>query len=656
MAEAVAVFGLVAAIAQLIEYAGRLTSRLNDISGNLNGLTSLRARVEAITTVTNRIRSQLDRHVLGVAESTTLLHIIADCSCVVEKLLTIIEKLLPKKTLGKVDKVLRAARSLSQDKEVGKLSLRLSNNLQIISLLQTTALLDTASLTRPSDDAGGFVVKHTAELHNTRSQPTSEVDPDAAFLDSEDRILTSQTTGGSPCDDDNASWRTPQDSKESLSEGATDLPRSQKGLTSAHHTDVNNRCGSSCSCTCHRLYEISTPNMFSWLLGRASITSTNYPATRLPCSEKGYAGNKSSVARLTYQPPLWLLPTAVNLSLTSRALNTHINLNTLRVLPDTAEVFAVVSRGDITRLQQMFAQKQASIYDVSRSNWTSVHTAFTLGRLDIVNFLVQEGADVNISANNGSNVIERAWFHAQKTTAVPGDYVLSENQILQSIDIDEFVSQQQYSLIHKIVLGISKLSLSDVLQASTAQIDQQDWVGATPLWWASAQGNTLAIQTLLAFGADQNIGAAMSQTPLHVARDVATVQLLCANGARIDAVDTLGRQPLHCYCYRQKGASPQIVRAILRHGADVSAVANGRQTPLHYAVMFDNSDLIPILLKAGSDINARMRGGLTPLLAALRRDQSRSLRVLLRSGASVMVTIDAGEGVYQTAARWASVS
>jgi ankyrin repeat protein len=336
---------------------------------------------------------------------------------------------------------------------------------------------------------------------------------------------------------------------------------------------------------------------------------------------------------MTYRFPTCVLNRALSIALSSTALNTKINLNTMRVLPDSADVFAVISRGDLTKLRDIFKAGQTSVYDVSRSGWTLIHTAFTLGRHEIYQFLISEGADLTIDATNGSNVIERAWFLAQKSTKSPGDFFMCDNEILREIDLDEFVSSQQYNLIHKIVLGVTKLDLAQMLETSTADIDGTDIRGSTALLWAAAQGNTSAVRILLENGANPEIGAGMNQRPLHVARNAEVVRLLHEHDAHIESRDTAGRTPLPCFCYRQVGSSPSVVRELLNAGAAVDAVAHGGQTPLPYAVMFGNTQLILPLLEPGANINALKDEEVTPLMAGIRYDQAEAVKCLLENGA-----------------------
>ena len=658
MAEVITIIGLAAALTQFIEYGLKLSARLDELSTSAtdrpHALAALKVRLPAVIAVVRRIQKQIDSQSIDYLEAETLLPLIANTNAHVQALLGILEKGRGGKA-GVVGRYVKGMRSLAMDKEVQRLNGRVQENLQVIALVQTTGLVEvswrTAELLGSEMGAlrsvGGTVVGREDGLAGdggrvsvvgSQGHSTSMAEEDAVDIQ---LAISAEPDAPDP--------QTPTPTPPSPLRRLPPRPHPPKNKQFSH-----SRCPPSCSCLCHRPHHLSTPTLLSSLLGHLSLTYTNARALLPhPCTEKNCLRppTTSSTTRFTYRFPSWAAAQVIHMSLSSTALNTHINLNTLRILPDSAEVFSVISRGDLHRLRTMFANGETSIYDISRSNWTLLHSAFTLGRMEMSNFLITQGADLHIEAANGSNVVERAWFLAQKSTKVPGDYVMSDNEILKAVDVDDFVSAQQYNLIHKIVLGITKLDLQAVLASSTAGIDGVDLRGATPLWWAAAQGNVKAMQTLLENGADVDAQATLIfQRPLHVVRNGAAAGVLLEYGAQVDSVDGIGRTPLHCFCYRQVGSSAALVKEVLERGAKIDARANGGQTALHYASMFGNANLISTLLEYGAEIDAVKNDGLTPLSCAVRYDQTDALEALLSNGAEYTVLNRAWQNVLHLAA------
>ncbi|KAH0565748.1 hypothetical protein GP486_000845 [Trichoglossum hirsutum] len=238
---------------------------------------------------------------------------------------------------------------------------------------------------------------------------------------------------------------------------------------------------------------------------------------------------------------------------------------------------------------------------------------------------------------HGSSVVERAW-NADRTGLE--DLSLIRNQIFKHIDIQEFAETQQYSTIHKIVLGLSKLDLNSQLEDSTFAIDTPDLVGRTPLWWASTRGDEEAVRILLAYGASLEIKSRHSPGVLHVARTPAIVDLLLDYGAKIDCRDGVGRTPLHHCAYRgdPRGSSVALLESLLEKGADVNAQTRAGHTALHYTAMYGSVGHMAPLLTRGASLEARKLDGHTPLMDAIRCSQPSAVDFLLESGADYTIT------------------
>ena len=75
------------------------------------------------------------------------------------------------------------------------------------------------------------------------------------------------------------------------------------------------------------------------------------------------------------------------------------------------------------------------------------------------------------------------------------------------------------------------------------------------------------------------------------------------------------------------------VQAELDAGADVMARNEDGGTPLHYAAMNGNPEVVERLLELGADINAKDNDGYTPLHWASRRGHAEAVKLLLEHGA-----------------------
>jgi cytohesin len=186
-----------------------------------------------------------------------------------------------------------------------------------------------------------------------------------------------------------------------------------------------------------------------------------------------------------------------------------------------------------------------------------LHIAAERGRLDLVQVLIERGADVNIRDSQG-----RTPLHA---AAIGGNA--------------------------EVIRLLIKLG---------ADVNARDNYGETPLHLVAAEGAAYphpsyeeAAKALLDAGADVNARNADGKTPLHIASvgNPALVKLFIERGADVNAQDNSGKTPLH---YAVEWGSLLAAAALLKAGARTDVRDNDGLTPLDYA----DSEFLEALKKA----------------------------------------------------------
>ncbi|MBU0717999.1 MAG: ankyrin repeat domain-containing protein [Planctomycetes bacterium] len=245
---------------------------------------------------------------------------------------------------------------------------------------------------------------------------------------------------------------------------------------------------------------------------------------------------------------------------------------------------------------------------------TMLHSAASMGRLDVVEFLLDRGADVSVS-----DLSLETPLHA----AARGGHV-----------------------------GVVQTLLS-----RGAEVDPRDSEGRTPLavvagtsFWLFAMHNNMecepgecdthrVMELLLAGGADVNARTAITtneQTPLHLAAksgDKDRVAILIEHGADVNALDVAGSTPIHMACLARPlefpmppgtdGIPPsqdfaECVRILLARGASATARDMRGNTPLIHAVAMCQREVAEVLVIHGADVIAKCQNGETPLMRVRR--------------------------------------
>lgn len=95
----------------------------------------------------------------------------------------------------------------------------------------------------------------------------------------------------------------------------------------------------------------------------------------------------------------------------------------------------------------------------------------------------------------------------------------------------------------------------------------------------------------------------------------------------------------------------EMVRSLLREGADVNAAQGDGMSALHWAAVTDAEEMIGVLLYAGANTESTTRlGGYTPLHLASREGNAAALDALLSGGADVDAVTTTGIGALHYAA------
>lgn len=204
---------------------------------------------------------------------------------------------------------------------------------------------------------------------------------------------------------------------------------------------------------------------------------------------------------------------------------------------------------------------------------------------------------------------------------------------LSCIANPDWVEEQNFPLLHRIVLGLHGKDLKNALIEDPGAIDNEDAMGRTALNWAAARGDDRSVTLLLSYGADPNILDCQYSGPLSYAAEknhTVCVRLLLEAGAEPDPVISGGKKvgsPLNCAS--RNASDPVLVKSLLDFGADVDASGVDGRTPLIHAARTDNVPFALLFLQHNANINAMSTDKQTPLTTAIVNNSHGVLKLLL---------------------------
>lgn len=152
------------------------------------------------------------------------------------------------------------------------------------------------------------------------------------------------------------------------------------------------------------------------------------------------------------------------------------------------------------------------------------------------------------------------------------------------------------------------------------------------LYLALQRGDIDQIERHIFWGADINKAGPNGQMPLHIAaekgRPIVT-ELLLEHGADINGRDSKAKTPLHTAVMSGR---TQVAEFLIKRGAEFKP---NKLLEEMVSNSVTDRDVIRLLLKNGADINHISDQGLTPLLVAIKQDNRVLVKLLIDNGADV---------------------
>ncbi|KAI0885990.1 uncharacterized protein GGS22DRAFT_179033 [Annulohypoxylon maeteangense] len=243
----------------------------------------------------------------------------------------------------------------------------------------------------------------------------------------------------------------------------------------------------------------------------------------------------------------------------------------------------------------------------------SLQKAAARGKLSIVLLLLDHGAELNPRKDNEIPALVKA--------AEGGQAEIVAELLKRGADPNGRNRNGQTALFSACLKGYNKVV--EKLLNGKANVEAQDKEGRSPLLFLASEKPgkgkwTLeTLKLLLSNGANLEVKDQIGRTPLLWAATNGNVELarvLLENYARLDVTNNRGRTALHLAAEgSHKEQSEEMVRLLLDHEADPSAVSDGGWTPLHNAAQSGYAPIVALLLETGANVNAVLSNGMTPL-------------------------------------------
>ncbi len=288
---------------------------------------------------------------------------------------------------------------------------------------------------------------------------------------------------------------------------------------------------------------------------------------------------------------------------------------------------------------------------------------FLQGNEQLVNILLDSGADIDASDSDGRTALRAAVFSGHENIV---KLLLKYGANVNKCDIE-------HRSVLQVAIYMGHYSIVACLLSSGANINHEDLIGrgmlSTAIYTTNKRSQLDMIKLLLKYGAKLEQLDKKSQTPLILAaqeNQAKCVELLLNSGADIDAIDSEQYTPLtHAvknkfnelvdYLLNNRNAAThlldkdgrsilsiscaigadKIVRMLMNRDLDEMHRDNYGWTPLHEATYNEHLNICLMLLNYGSEIDACDNNGKTCLYMACEQANLDLVKLFISRNANV---------------------
>ncbi|XP_069792433.1 CARD- and ANK-domain containing inflammasome adapter protein [Narcine bancroftii] len=288
----------------------------------------------------------------------------------------------------------------------------------------------------------------------------------------------------------------------------------------------------------------------------------------------------------------------------------HLNLQTQRMQNELAELHHIVASGDLSRLGKAIGH--SDINGINASNETLLHVAAAHGHVNIIEYLLNRGAKLEVRDNKGQSPLHRA---GEKGHTAAAKVLLRAGAHLYALDAE--TRTPMHLATQNNCFAIVKLLLKEEARSEKRK--------KSFLHMAALRDEGKIAGLLLKCGAVVDIKDEKNRTPLIHAVSLGhinIVKVLLEAGAKVDAdvIDSV----LNCN-------NQTLIKLILEKASGISQTVF--VNALFKAVQKNQHRTVGVLIEQGIDTNTRNGMQYTPLLLAAELGHVESVKVLIANGA-----------------------
>jgi ankyrin repeat protein len=265
--------------------------------------------------------------------------------------------------------------------------------------------------------------------------------------------------------------------------------------------------------------------------------------------------------------------------------------------------------GNLNEVQQLIAMG-ADVNAVAACNRTAISLAIQMGKIPVINALLDAGANPNLSDETDDGLDANSpLMEAASTFFATNRGEMVRLLIKRGANLNQQDADGRTPLIH--ALRYSDMDVIETLIKAGADLDIRDKEGNTALMTAELNQSSKVVNILKQSGASLHGLKEIELLQAVDSGDVDGVRKFLENNS-VDINIRLGNATL--LCRAAYNGHPEITKLLIKAGADVNKRSSeGHFNPLLNAAYSGNLEVVKILLEAGADVHIRVQDYLNSL-------------------------------------------
>jgi len=255
------------------------------------------------------------------------------------------------------------------------------------------------------------------------------------------------------------------------------------------------------------------------------------------------------------------------------------------------DIFAASYNGDFETVKRLIAADPKLVNAKNSNGRFSLEMAAQTGQVEIVRFLLEKGAEVNMN-RGGATALHMAALYGGKTELIT---LLLEKRADMNARTGEGATP-----LNLAVTGKQK-AVAELLLDKGAEINLENQNFTRLLDISASAGIRRIVDIALKREIDFSYRTEKGNTLLHSASEGGLVELaewFLSKGLDIEAANIYGQTPLHLAA---RGGHGAMVELFLRKGAKAEVMTKDGKTALHYAREKGHKEIVELLKKKGAD-------------------------------------------------------